>query len=40
MKDEYDPKDIKYEKVKKIYEAQLAGPTLKKMDASKRILVA
>ena len=37
MKDEYEPRDIQYEKVKSIYERELQGPTLKKMDANKRV---
>jgi hypothetical protein len=37
MKDEYSPRDLKFQKVKKIYRSQLAGPTLKEMEYNKRM---
>jgi len=39
MKDEYNPKDLKYEKIKDIYEKELKGPSLKEMEANKRVLM-
>ena len=39
MKDEYEPRDIQFEKVKGIYENELMGPSLKKMDANKRVQI-
>ena len=37
MKDEYEPRDIKYNEVKKYFQSELTGPTLKRMEASKRV---
>eukprot|EP00828_Plagiopyla_frontata_P003790 TRINITY_DN11241_c0_g1_i2.p1 TRINITY_DN11241_c0_g1~~TRINITY_DN11241_c0_g1_i2.p1 ORF type:complete len:306 (+),score=28.88 TRINITY_DN11241_c0_g1_i2:84-1001(+) len=39
MKDEYEPRDLQFEKVKNIYENELKGPSLKKMDANKRVQI-
>jgi hypothetical protein len=34
MKDEYSPRDFKYEKIKEIYSRELQGPTLKHIDSN------
>jgi len=39
MKDEYKPRDLKYDKIKNLYEKELKGPTLKEMEANKRVLM-
>ena len=31
MRDEYSPRDLIYEKIKHLYEAEIKGPTLKQM---------
>lgn len=38
MKDEYTPKDIKYDEIKHIFEKELRGTSLKQMEANKVIL--
>lgn len=40
MRDEYDPRDIQYEKVKGIYQQELQGPSLKQMELEKRLKMA
>ena len=40
MKDEYKPRDLKYDKIKNLYIRELKGPSLKEMEANKRVLLA
>ena len=40
MKDQYKPRDLQYEKVKEWFRQELMGPSLKEMEAKKRVLVA
>ena len=40
MKDEYRPRDLQYEKVKDWFKQELLGPSLKEMEANKRVLLA
>lgn len=39
MHDEYKPRDLKYEKIKNLYERELKGPSLKEMEANKRVMI-
>lgn len=40
MRDEYSPRDLKYKDVKKIFDKELRGTSLKEMIATKRLLMA
>ena len=40
MKDEYKPRDLKHDKIKNLYLRELKGPSLKEMEANKRVLLA
>ena len=40
MADEYEPRDIQFEKVKGMYHRELQGPTLRQMEISKRLMLA
>ena len=37
MKDEYSPRDLQYDKAKKIYQRELQGPSLRQMDVAQRL---
>ena len=40
MKNEFEPRDIQYKKLAGMFDAELKGPSLKKMDANKRVQIA
>ncbi|KAL4499692.1 hypothetical protein ABPG72_017232 [Tetrahymena utriculariae] len=40
MKDQYSPRDLKYEKSKQFFQTELTGPSLKRMEANKRVAMA
>ena len=40
MSDEYKPRDLQYEKVREWFKGELGGPSLKEMEANKRVQVA
>lgn len=40
MKDEYDPRDLKYEEIKQYFQQEIIGPSLKRMEANKRVALA
>jgi hypothetical protein len=37
MRDQFEPRDIKAEKYKTLFQDELRGPTLKKLDQFKRV---
>ena len=39
MQDEYEPRDLKYDDCKQQFQGELQGPSLKRMDATKRIAI-
>ncbi len=40
MRDEYDPRDIQYERVKGMYQNEISGPSLRQMEMEKRLQIA
>ncbi|KAL4463948.1 hypothetical protein ABPG74_005885 [Tetrahymena malaccensis] len=40
MRDEYSPRDLKYDDIKQLFEKELRGISLKQMEANKRLLMA
>lgn len=40
MNDEYDPRDIQFERVKGMFQRELQGPTLRQMEITKRLMLA
>ncbi|EAR85821.2 WD domain, G-beta repeat protein (macronuclear) [Tetrahymena thermophila SB210] len=40
MRDEYSPRDLKYDEIKQLFEKELRGISLKQMEANKRLLMA
>ena len=39
MRDHYNPKDLNFEKIKKIYEKDLLGPSLRHMTETRKIAI-
>ena len=39
MRDEYEPRDLKYDQSKQFFLEELRGPSLKRMEANKRISI-
>ena len=37
MRDEYSPRDLKFNEAKRMYQGELVGPSLKVMDANKKM---
>lgn len=37
MKDDFDPRDLVFDKVKNLYEKQITGPSLKQIQEAKKI---
>ena len=40
MRDEYSPRDLQYDNIKHLYHKEIVGPSLKEMEANKRVLIA
>lgn len=40
MRDEYQPRDLQFDKVKDWFKNEIQGPSLKEMEANKRVLLA
>ena len=40
MNDEFEPRDLRFEKYKQMYKNELVGSSLKKMDIHKRVAIA
>lgn len=40
MRDEYEPRDLRYKEFKYLYQEELAGPSLARMEANKRVAIA
>ena len=40
MRSEFSPRDLQYNKIKSLYQKELMGPSLKEMEANKRIFLA
>lgn len=38
MRDEFSPRDLKYNKIRHLYQAEIQGPTLKQLEAQRRLL--
>lgn len=40
MRDEYSPRDLQYDNIKHLYQREIVGPSLKEMEANKRVLIS